>query len=422
MAIHRIAIVGAGQAAAQAVETLHKRGHQGSITLVGDEALLPYQRPPLSKKFLAGTLDRDRLLIRHAAHYTDHAVDLRLGFAVANIDRVRRRVEITDGSSVEYDGLLLATGSHPRLLPLPGAELAGVHYLRTVADVDRLRAELAPGRRVVIIGGGYIGLEVAATCREAGLNVTVLEAADRVMNRVVSPAVSAFYEAEHARHGVHILCGARVDALVPGRETGKTSEVFPVSRPGTYRVATVRLEDGHEVPTDFVLVAIGVLPTDALARAAGLECDNGILVDEYCRTSDPNIWAAGDCARHPSIHYRTRVRLESVDNAFEQGASAALNMLGIRTVHDKVPWFWSDQFDLKMVIVGLSTAHDEVVLRGDPASRAFSVCYLRDGELIAVETINHTKDQMAARKLIPLRARPDLAKLADVSIPLKETV
>jgi 3-phenylpropionate/trans-cinnamate dioxygenase ferredoxin reductase subunit len=222
MAIQRIAIVGAGQAAAQAVETLHKRGYRGSITLVGDEALLPYQRPPLSKKFLAGTLDRDRLLIRHAAHYTDHAVDLRLGFAVANIDRARRRVEITDGSSVEFDGLLLTTGSHPRLLPLPGAELAGVHYLRSVADVDRLRAELAPGRRVVIIGGGYIGLEVAATCREAGLDVTVLEAADRVMNRVVSPAVSAFYEAEHARHGVRILCGARVESLVPGRGDRET--------------------------------------------------------------------------------------------------------------------------------------------------------------------------------------------------------
>ena len=420
MAIQRIAIVGAGQAAAQAVETLHKRGYQGSITLVGDEALLPYQRPPLSKKFLAGTLDRDRLLIRHAAHYSDHAVDLRLGFAAASIDRVRRRVEIADGSSVEYDGLLLATGSHPRLLPLPGAELAGVHYLRSVADVDRLRAELAPGRRVVIIGGGYIGLEVAATCREAGLDVTVLEAADRVMNRVVSPAVSAFYEAEHARHGVHILCGARVDSLVPGEESGESDS--PLSSPGTDRVAAVRLEDGHEVPADFVLVAIGVAPTDALARATGLDCDNGILVDEYCRTSDPNIWAAGDCARHPSIHYGTRVRLESVDNAFEQGTSAALNMLGIRTVHDKVPWFWSDQFDLKMVIVGLSAAHDEVVLRGDPASRAFSVCYLRDGELIAVETVNHTKDQMAARKLIPARARPDLAKLADAEIPLKETV
>ena len=414
MSTPRIAIVGAGQAAAQAVETLIKRGHQGLITLVGDEGLLPYQRPPLSKKFLAGTLDRDRLLIRHAAHYTDHGVDLRVGFAAASIDRAMRRIDIVDGSSVEYDRLLLATGSHPRLLPLPGAELVGVHYLRSVGDVDKLRAEIAPGRRAVIIGGGYIGLEVAATCREAGLDVTVLEAADRVMNRVVSPALSAFYEAEHARRGVRILCGARVDSLVPEKGDRSIS--------GTLRAAAVRLEDGHEVPADFVLVAIGVLPTDALARAAGLDCDNGILVDEYCRTSDPHIWAAGDCARHPSIHYGTRVRLESVDNAFEQGTSAALNMLGIRTIHDKVPWFWSDQFDLKMVIVGLSAAHDEVVLRGDPASRAFSVCYLRDGELIAVETVNHTKDQMAARKMIPQKTRPDLAKLADPAVALKDAI
>jgi 3-phenylpropionate/trans-cinnamate dioxygenase ferredoxin reductase subunit len=421
----RLAIVGAGQAAAQAAETLHKRGFTGSIALIGDEALLPYQRPPLSKKYLAGALDRDRLLIRHADHYADHRVDVRLGFAAVGIDRTRRRVEIADGSSVEYDGLLLATGSHPRLLRLPGAELVGVHYLRSVADVDRLRTELVVGRRAVIVGGGYIGLEVAATCREAGLDVTVLEAADRVMNRVVSPEVSRFYQAEHARHGVKIVCNARIDRLVPGGESGERP-LSPLSPPGTKRgterVGAVRLADGSDVPADFVLVAIGVEPTDALAREAGLECDNGILVDEYCQTSDPHIWAAGDCARHPSIHYGKRVRLESVDNAFEQGTSAALNMLGFTTVHDKVPWFWSDQFDLKMVIVGLTGGHDEVIVRGDPAIRAFSVCYLRAGELIAVECVNHTKDQMAARKLIPARARPDRAKIANDSIALKDTV
>jgi 3-phenylpropionate/trans-cinnamate dioxygenase ferredoxin reductase subunit len=399
-------IVGAGQAAAQAVETLRKRGHTGSITLVGDESLLPYQRPPLSKKFLAGTFERDRLLIRHAAHYLEHAVDCRLGFAAVTIDRSRRRVELADGSAVEYDRLLLATGSHPRLLALPGAELAGVHYLRSVADVDRLRPELNPKRRAVIIGGGYIGLEVASTCREAGLDVTVLEAADRVMNRVVAPVVSQFYEAEHARHGVQVRCGASVTRLVPGRETAG--------------VAAVRLSDGSELPADFVLVAIGVVPTDALARGAGLECDNGIIVDQYCRTADPHIFAAGDCARHPSIHYGMRVRLESVDNAFEQGTSAALNMLGLATVHDKVPWFWSDQFDRKMVIVGLAQGHDEIIVRGDPAARSFSVCYLKAGELVAVETVNQVKDQMAARKMIPARARPDPRKLADPANALRD--
>ena len=213
---NRIVIVGAGQAAAQAVETLHKRGHSGPITLIGDEELLPYQRPPLSKKYLAGALDRDRLLIRHHAHYAAHGVELRLGTTVARLDRSRRRVEMADGSAVEYDRLLLATGSRPRQLPKAGAGRAGIHYLRNIADVDRLRAELIPKRRAVIIGGGYIGLEVAATCREAGLTVTVIESADRVMARVVSPAVSQFYEAEHARHGVQILCNA---SLVPEKGT-----------------------------------------------------------------------------------------------------------------------------------------------------------------------------------------------------------
>jgi 3-phenylpropionate/trans-cinnamate dioxygenase ferredoxin reductase subunit len=418
---NRIAIVGAGQASAQAVEILRKRGHTGLITLIGDESLLPYQRPPLSKKFLAGALERDRLLFRHAAHYADHGIDVRLGFSAVSIDCQRQRVEIADGSAVEYDRLLLATGSHPRVLDLPGAELAGVHYLRTFADVDRLRGEVAPGRRAVIVGGGYIGLEVAATCREAGLQVTVLEAADRVMNRVVSPVVSAFYEAEHARRGVDILCNARLHSLV-GADAAPGSADAHAAAVGKQRVAAVRLSDGRDIPADFVVVAIGVVATDALARAAGLECDNGIVVNEFCRTSDANIWAAGDCARHPSIHYGVHVRLESVDNAFEQGTSAALNMLGLATVHDKVPWFWSDQFDLKMVIVGLAAGHDEVILRGDPASRAFSVCYLKGGELIAVETVNHTKDQMAARKMIPARARPDRGRLADNALAMKDAI
>jgi 3-phenylpropionate/trans-cinnamate dioxygenase ferredoxin reductase subunit len=405
-----IAIIGAGQAAAQAIETLRKRGHRAPITVIGDESLLPYQRPPLSKKYLAGAMERDRLLIRHAAHYEQLGAELRLGFAVTRIDRAAHRLEIADGSQLDYLRLLIATGSRPRLLPVPGAELAGVHYLRTAADVDSLRAEFVPGRHGVVIGGGYIGLEVAGTCREVGLDVTVVEAAERVMSRVVAPEVSAFYEAEHRGHGVKILCDARVAQLVPRNGPN----------PGTQRVAAVRLTDGREIAADFVLVAIGVEAADALARDAGLPCDDGILVDEYCRTADPAIWAAGDCARHPSIHFGLGVRLESVDNAFEQGASAALNMLGLTTVHDKVPWFWSDQYDLKMVIVGLSAGYDQRVLRGEPAGRAFSVCYLKKGELIAVESINHNKDQMAARKLIPARARPDPAKLADDTVALKD--
>jgi 3-phenylpropionate/trans-cinnamate dioxygenase ferredoxin reductase subunit len=409
--MEHMVIIGAGQAGAQAIETLRRRGHRGQITLVGDESLLPYQRPPLSKKFLAGTLERDRLLIRHAEHYAEHGVDLRLGYPAVSIDRERRRVEIADGSHVDYDKLLLTTGSLARMFPVPGSELAGVHYLRSFADVERLRAELVAGRRGVIVGGGYIGLEAASTCRDLQVGVTVLDAADRVMSRVVSPWISRFYEAEHARHGVDIRCGARVAAFLPEAASRHA---------GTARVAAVRLADGSEVPADFVLVAIGVVPNEALARDAGLACDNGILVDVHCRTSDPRIFAAGDCARHPSPHYGMSVLLESVDNAFEQAQSAALNMFGIATVHDKVPWFWSDQYDLKMIIVGLSQGHDHALLRGDPATRSFSVVYLREGELIAVDTVNAAKDQLSARKLIPARARPDPRKLADPANALKD--
>src|SRR5690348_13535688 len=342
----RVVIVGGGQAAAQAIDTLRRKGFTGELVLIGDEPWLPYQRPPLSKKYLAGALERERLLLRPQHFYESHSVETRLGRRVEEISRREQRLRLDDGSSVAYDALLLATGSCPRPLLVPGADLEGVYFLRTIADVERIRAELAPGTRLVIVGGGYIGLEVAATARERGLEVTVLEMADRVMNRVVCPAVSAFYEAEHARHGVRILCNSRVRALA--------------AAPGSRRVRAVVTEDGTEHAADGVVVGCGVLPADELAAAAGLACENGVLVDDRCRTSDPVIFAAGDCTSHPSLHYGRRLRLESVDNAFEQGASAALNMLGLETIHDKVPWFWSDQYDLKLIIIGVRSEERRV--------------------------------------------------------------
>ncbi len=402
----RVLIIGAGQAAVQAIDTLRKRGFRGAITLVGEEPQWPYQRPPLSKKYLAGALDTERLLIRPPHFYSDHAIEARLGRRAIGIDRAARTVQLDDGSVLSYDKLLLATGSHPRALTAPGANLEGVHTLRSIADVERIQRDFAPGRRLVIVGGGYIGLEVAATARELGLDVTVLEMADRVMNRVTCPEISTFYQTEHANHGVRIVCNARVRALEGTSSTG--------------RVRAVACEDGSEYPADVVLVGVGVVARDELAQAAGVECSNGIVVDEYCRTSDPNIYAAGDCTNHPNPHFARRMRLESVDNAFEQASSAALNLLGTPTAHDKVPWFWSDQYDLKMVIVGLCQGHDAVVMRGSPASRSFSVCYLRGGELVAVDTVNHPKDQMAARKLVAAHARPDPAKLAQPAIALKD--
>ncbi|GAC1451296.1 MAG: FAD-dependent oxidoreductase [Steroidobacteraceae bacterium] len=403
----QIVIAGAGQAAVQAADTLRRKGYAGQLTLVGEEPWLPYQRPPLSKKYLCGALARERLYIRPEKFFSDHQIRTRLGCRVTQIERREQRVRLDDGEFLPYDALLLATGSQPRRLPAPGAHLDGVYYLRGIADAERIRAELLPGRRLVVVGGGYIGLEVAATARELGMDVTVLEMAERVMNRVVCAELSAFYEAEHARHGVRVLCRECVRALATDAGGG--------------RVRAVLTENGAEQPAHQVIVAVGVVPADELAAAAGLECHNGIRVDEHCRSSDPAIYAAGDCANHPSPRYGVRLRLESVDNAFEQGSSAALNLSGTATVHDKLPWFWSDQYDLKLIIVGISAGYDAVVLRGTPAARAFSVCYLRGGELIAIDSVNAPKDQMAARKLIAARARPDPQKLADAAIPLKDT-
>ncbi|HUA26129.1 MAG TPA: FAD-dependent oxidoreductase [Steroidobacteraceae bacterium] len=404
----RVVIVGGGQAAVQAIDTLRRKGFAGELALIGDEPWLPYQRPPLSKKYLAGALERDRLLLRPQHFYESHSVATRLGRRVEEIALRDQRLRLDDGSTVAYDALLIATGSRPRPLAAPGADLEGVFFLRTIADVEQIRAGLLPGKRLVIVGGGYIGLEVAATAREAGVEVTVLEMADRVMNRVVCSHLSAFYQAEHSRRGTRILCNSKVRALA--------------ASPGTKQVRAVVTEDGQEHPADTVVVGCGVLPADELAVAAGLTCENGIVVDDRCRTSDPAIYAAGDCTSHPNLHYGRRLRLESVDNAFEQGASAALNLLGMETVHDKVPWFWSDQYDLKLIIIGISQGYDSVVIRGDPASRAFSACYLRAGELIAIDTINSPKDQMAARKLIAAHAHPIVDRLADHTVPLKDTV
>jgi 3-phenylpropionate/trans-cinnamate dioxygenase ferredoxin reductase subunit len=400
-----IVIVGAGQAGAQAVDTLRREGFAGRLVLIGDEPELPYQRPPLSKKYLAGELTADRLPFRHRSFYDEHRVELKLGVRAERLDPKTRRVALAGGEELTYDRLLLCLGAESRRLACPGAELPGVHYLRGIADLAAIQAKSKPGARVVIIGGGYIGLETAATCRKLGCEVTVLEMAERVMNRVVAPSVSQFFSQEHRAHGVNLICDARVVGL-EGRES----------------VQRVLCADGNHHHADLLIVGVGCVATTRLASDAGLACDNGILVDEYCRTSDAAIFAAGDCTNHPSRHFGRRIRLESVDNAFEQAKTAALNMLDRNIAHDRVPWFWSDQFDNKLLIIGLSQGHDRTVLRGDPATRSFSVCYLQDGELLALEAVNHSKDYMAARKVISERVRLDPAKLADPSVALKDAV
>jgi len=403
--ISTILIIGGGQAGAQAVDTLRREGFGGRLVLISEENELPYQRPPLSKKFLSRELGVDRLPFRHQSFYDEHRIDLKLGARAVRLDPAAHQVELADGEMLNYDRLLLCLGATSRRLTCPGAELAGVHYLRGIADVAPIQAGFRPGARALIIGGGYIGLETAATCRKMGCEVTVLEMADRVMNRVVAPSVSQFFALEHRTQGVNLICDTRVVRLE-----------------GQGKVERVVCADGTSHTADLVIVGVGAVATTELANDAGLACDNGIVVDEYCRTSDAAIYAAGDCTNHPSLRFGRRVRLESVDNAYEQAKTAALNMLERPTTHDRVPWFWSDQYDNKLLIVGLSQDYDSQVLRGDPATRSFSVCYLKGRELLAVEAVNHSKDYMAARKLIAERTPLNVEKMADPQIGLKEAV
>ena len=350
-----LVIVGGGQAAAQAVQSLRQQNFAGPITLLADEAYPPYQRPPLSKKYLAGDLTRERLLLRPANFYAEKGVTLEQNARVEELDAVQHRLRLRDGRTLGYDKLLLATGSRVRTLDVPGATLAGVFYLRTIADVDAITAALREGARVLLVGAGYIGLEVAASIRQRGFEVTVLEAAERVMARAVSPEVSAFYERAHRAAGVALHCGAAVKSLH-----------------GTTHVTAVETVDGRSFPCDVAIIGIGILPNVELAAASGLECSNGIVVDEFARTADPHIVAAGDCTNHPLPLLDRRVRLESVPNAIHQAKVAAATLLGTPTAYSEVPWFWSDQFDLKLQIAGLSLGYDEVVLRGDPAARRYA--------------------------------------------------
>jgi len=400
-----IVIVGASHAAAQAVDSLRREGHAGRILVIGEEPQLPYQRPPLSKKYLSGELPADRLWIRPADFYERLGVEFHLGRRAVRLDRAAHQVHLDDGTAIDFGRLLLATGSRARTAGVPGADQEGVHTLRSMADVDGIRAGLESARRVIIVGAGYIGLECAASCARRGHEVTVLEMAGRVMSRVVAPEMSAFYLDQHRAHGVKVLLDQRVVAF-----------------DGAGQVSAVRCADGSAHPADMVIVGIGVVPNVELAADAGLACDDGIAVDLHCRTSDPDVYAIGDCVSQQSLRYGRRIRLESVDNAFEQARTAAANLCGRELVHDKLPWFWSDQYDLKLQIVGLSQGYDRIVLRGDPASCAFSCCYLAGDELIALDAVNHVKDFMSARKLIAEGARFDLARLADETVILKEAV
>lgn len=399
----RIVIVGAGHAAGQVVATLRQKKFPGNICLIGDESYLPYQRPPLSKKYLAGELAAERLHFKADSFYDEPNIEVHLNTRIHRIDRQEKVVQSTDGREFPYDKLVLSLGAHPRHMDLPGVELAGVHYLRTIADVDGIRQRFAPGRRLVIVGAGYIGLEVAAVAAQKQLDVTVVEMLDRVMSRVVSAPVSEFYQREHSEHGVKLRLSTGIKGFSGDGEVG-----------------VVDLVDGSVLPADLVVIGIGVVPNTELAAEAGLKVSNGIVVDDRCQTSEPDIYAVGDCTYHPNEVLGLKIRLESVHNAVEQAKTAAANICGEDERYAQVPWFWSDQYDLKLQIAGLSQNHDQTIVRGNPEDRSFSCLYLRDGRLIAVDAINRPKDFMQSKRLIADRAVIDPGLLADAGVELKE--
>lgn len=395
-------IIGAGQAGLSAAEALRKRGYAGPVTLIGDEPAPPYQRPPLSKAYLSGELPAERLWLKPETYFDAAAITLRTGVQAAAIDRAARRVITSDGEAIAYDHLILATGGAARRLSLPGADLPGVHVLRTLAEADALSDAVTGAQRLAIIGAGYIGLEVAASARKRGLEVSVLEAADRPMARTASPLLGGWFGALHRGYGVDLRVSTGVAAIT-----------------GADRADGVRLMDGERVEADLVLIAAGLVPGTGLAEAAGLDCHDGILVDAHARTSDPDIFAIGDVARFDSALYGRSIRLESVQNAIEQGRAAAAAICGAPTPHDPVPWFWSDQYAIKLQIAGLIEGADQMVRRGDPEEGAFALFHFKDGVLIACEAVNAAPEFMAAQRLIAARARPDPDRLRDTTVAMR---
>lgn len=398
-----VLIVGGGHAGAQAAIALRQRGYAGSIAIVGDEALPPYERPPLSKDYLAGDKPFERILIRPATFWAEQGIALLTEQRVTAVDADARQVTTADGATLGYGTLIWATGGAARRLSCGGADLAGVHGIRNRADVDRLQAELPGATRVVVIGGGYIGLEAAAVLRKFGKQVCLIEAQDRVLARVAGVELSRFFEAAHREQGVAIRLNTQVACIE-----------------GTTSATGVRLSDGEVIAADLVIVGIGIVPAVEPLLAAGAAGDNGVRVDATCRTSLSHIFAIGDCALHANrFADGAEIRVESVQNATDQAGVVARTIMGEKATYDAVPWFWSNQYALKLQTVGLSAGYDRAILRGDPASGTFSVVYLRDGRIVALDCVNNVKDYVAGRRLVAdgVVAPPEL--LADPAVPLK---
>lgn len=402
MTQERIIVIGAGHAAGAFADAVRKQGYEGEVLLIGEEAHSPYQRPPLSKAYLAGDMDAQRLSLRPDSFYEKKNINMMLSTKVSSIDVSAKSISTADGKTLSYNKLVIATGTRVRKLPVPGADMEGVHYIRTIDDVAAVHAKWQQANDIVIIGAGFIGLEVAAVTAKAGKKVTVLEGQDRVMPRVVAPVLSQFYEDYHRQNGVNIITGAGV-----------------VEISGVDRAEAVVCADGSRYEADIVIVGIGVVANVELGEAAGLKVDNGIVVDDACRTSNEDIYAIGECANHPDPRYG-RLRLESVQNAQDQAKVAAVAICGNPIAYDVVPWFWSEQYDLKLQMVGMSGGYDDIVMRGDMAEGKFSLLYYKHEQLIAIDSINNAADHMAGRRLLDEGISPDKLAVADASVKLKE--
>ena len=401
--MNNVVIIGASHAAVDVIAHLRRNGWTDKITLIGDEQEPPYHRPPLSKAYFNNQLEAERLALRAESFYQENAVDLVLGRTVESLDRAAQQLVLDDGQTMAYSHLVIATGTRARQLPVAGADLPQIHTLRTKSDVDAIKSQLQANSKLLIVGAGYIGLEVAASAVKQGIHVTVLETMERVLARVTGQVVSEFYQELHAQQGVDIRLGASLLEF-----TGDSSAAQAV------------LDDATVLDFDCAIVGIGVVPNTELAADAGLPCDNGIVVDEFTRTADPYIYAVGDCSNHPSFIYDRQIRLESVPNAVGQAKTAALAICGKAVAYDQVPWFWSDQYDVKLQTVGLCQGHDQVIVRGEPAEHKFAVFYLQKGRLLAVDALNSPAEFMVAKKLVAAKASPDPQQLADVTISIKD--
>ena len=397
-------VVGASHAATQFVISLRQSGWEGRIQVIGEEPFLPYHRPPLSKEFLAGIKKLEEIYLRPPAVYEKAAVEFVLNTRAESIEPDAKKITLNTGEVLSFDKLALTVGSRVRKVDLAGVNLKGIHYLRNVLDVEAITPFIRPDKKAVIVGGGYIGLETAAVLNKRGMDVTVLEMMDRVLPRVTAPEVSAFYARIHGEEGVHIHCNTAVEGFE-----------------GDDVVQRVRCRGGNSYAADLVIIGIGIIPNIELARDAGLESDNGIVVDRYARTNHPDIVAAGDCTWHNNTIYDRWLRLESVQNANDQARVAAAAVCGKEIVYDALPWFWSDQYDLKLQIAGLSQGYDELIIRGDREnSRSFAAFYLREGAVIAVDAVNRPPEFMMGKRLITERVKIDKARLADDGVHIRE--